>query len=97
MNCQLTEQMTFDCPTSLTAPGIQPRKSNISGWRREAPACLPTWMAIATVATIHSADFITTDDCDGIHFTAQNNHDHGKAIADKVKEIFEREALLQAA
>jgi lysophospholipase L1-like esterase len=30
---------------------------------------------------------ITTDGCDGIHFTAQNNHDLGKALAVKVKEI----------
>ncbi len=33
--------------------------------------------------------FITTDGFDGIHFTAQNNLDLGKAIADKVVAIFE--------
>lgn len=33
---------------------------------------------------------ITTDGCDGIHFTAQNNIDLGRAVAKKVKEIFER-------
>lgn len=31
---------------------------------------------------------ITTDGCDGIHFTAQNNLDLGRALAGKVKEIF---------
>jgi hypothetical protein len=30
---------------------------------------------------------ITTDGCDGIHFTKQNNIDLGKAIARKVQEI----------
>jgi lysophospholipase L1-like esterase len=34
-----------------------------------------------------AGDFITTDGCDGIHFTADNNHDLGRAIAAKVKEI----------
>lgn len=51
----------------------------------------------AKVDFLNSGDFITTDGCDGIHFTAQNNHDLGKAIADKVKEIFERKSSLQAA
>lgn len=51
----------------------------------------------AKVDFLNSSDFITTDGCDGIHFTAQNNHDLGKAIADKVKEIFERKSSLQAA
>jgi lysophospholipase L1-like esterase len=37
---------------------------------------------------LNAGDFITTDGCDGIHFTAENNHDLGKAIADKVKKIF---------
>jgi lysophospholipase L1-like esterase len=37
---------------------------------------------------VDASDFITTDGCDGIHFTAQNNIDLGVAIASKVKEIF---------
>jgi lysophospholipase L1-like esterase len=36
---------------------------------------------------LDAADVITTDGCDGIHFTAQNNQDLGRAIAGKVKEI----------
>jgi lysophospholipase L1-like esterase len=36
---------------------------------------------------LNAGDFITTDGCDGIHFTAQNNHDLGMAIAAKVREI----------
>lgn len=35
-----------------------------------------------------AGDFVTTDGCDGIHFTAQNNSDLGKAIAEKVRAIF---------
>lgn len=34
---------------------------------------------------------ITTDGCDGIHFTAQNNLDLGRAVGRKVKEFFGRE------
>jgi lysophospholipase L1-like esterase len=30
---------------------------------------------------------ITTDGCDGIHFTAQNNHDLGKALAAIAKDM----------
>ena len=40
---------------------------------------------------LDAADFITTDGCDGIHFTAENNHSLGSAIADKVKDIFARD------
>ena len=36
---------------------------------------------------LNAADFVTTDGCDGIHFTEQNNADLGKAIAKKVKDI----------
>ena len=39
---------------------------------------------------LNAGDFVTTDGCDGIHFTARNNHDLGIAIAGKVKEIFAR-------
>jgi lysophospholipase L1-like esterase len=46
---------------------------------------------------LNAGDFITTDGCDGIHFTAQNNKDLGKVIADKVKEIFARDAGQRAA
>ncbi|MBV9225577.1 MAG: SGNH/GDSL hydrolase family protein [Acidobacteriaceae bacterium] len=36
---------------------------------------------------LDAGSFITTDGCDGIHFTSQNNRDLGKAIAEKVKTI----------
>lgn len=36
---------------------------------------------------LNAGDFITTDGCDGIHFTAENNRDLGKAIADKVASM----------
>lgn len=45
---------------------------------------------------LDAGEFITTDGCDGIHFTAQNNLDLGKAIAGKVSEIFAREAVAAA-
>lgn len=38
-------------------------------------------------AFLNASDFVTTDGCDGIHFTEQNNADLGKAIAEKVKTI----------
>ena len=46
---------------------------------------------------LNAGDFMTTDGCDGIHFTAQNNATLGKAIAVKVKEIFGRSSALEAA
>lgn len=36
---------------------------------------------------LNAGDFVTTDGVDGIHFTAQNNMDLGKAIAKKVHDI----------
>ena len=39
---------------------------------------------------LNAGDFITTDGCDGIHITAENNIALGRAIADKVTEIFSR-------
>jgi lysophospholipase L1-like esterase len=36
---------------------------------------------------LNAGDLITTDGCDGIHFTVQNNLDLGAAIAAKVQEI----------
>ncbi|MEW9807909.1 hypothetical protein ABUE31_18125 [Mesorhizobium sp. ZMM04-5] len=39
---------------------------------------------------LDAGEFIATDGCDGIHFTGQNNLDLGKAIAAKVKELFQR-------
>lgn len=39
---------------------------------------------------LDAGDFVTTDGCDGIHFTIENNRHLGKAIADKVKDIFRR-------
>jgi lysophospholipase L1-like esterase len=44
---------------------------------------------VMKVDFLDAGGFITTDGCDGIHFTAQNNLDLGKAIADKVAAIFE--------
>jgi hypothetical protein len=38
---------------------------------------------------LNAGDFITTDGCDGIHFSTQNNLDLGRAVADKVAKIFE--------
>ena len=38
---------------------------------------------------LNAGDFITTDGCDGVHFTARNNLDLGKAITDKVAKILE--------
>jgi lysophospholipase L1-like esterase len=46
---------------------------------------------------LDAGDFVTTDGCDGIHFTAQNNANLGKAIALKVAEIFGRSSALEAA
>lgn len=39
------------------------------------------------VEFLNAGDFITTDGVDGIHFTAQNNADLGKALATKVHDI----------
>ena len=36
---------------------------------------------------LNAGDFITTDGCDGIHFTEENNTVLGRAITAKVKEI----------
>ncbi|MFK8036201.1 MAG: SGNH/GDSL hydrolase family protein [Hyphomicrobiales bacterium] len=36
---------------------------------------------------LNAGDFITTDGCDGIHFTEENNAVLGKAIADRVSTI----------
>ena len=46
--------------------------------------------AFMKVDFLDAGEFITTDGCDGIHFTEQNNLDLGKAVARKVKEIFAR-------
>ncbi len=39
------------------------------------------------VEFLNAGDYITTDGVDGIHFTAQNNADLGKAMAAKVHDI----------
>lgn len=36
---------------------------------------------------LNAGDFVSTDGCDGIHFTEENNTDLGKAIAQKVESI----------
>jgi lysophospholipase L1-like esterase len=46
---------------------------------------------------LNAGEFITTEGCDGIHFTKQNNLDLGKAIAVKVEEIFSRVSAPAAA
>jgi lysophospholipase L1-like esterase len=46
---------------------------------------------------LNAGDVVSTDGCDGIHFTTENNKDLGKAIAAKVKEIFSRDPAKQAA
>ncbi|RVA60675.1 hydrolase, partial [Mesorhizobium sp. M7A.F.Ca.CA.001.08.1.1] len=38
---------------------------------------------------LNAGDYLTTDGVDGIHFTAANNADLGRAVADKVKSILE--------
>jgi hypothetical protein len=45
----------------------------------------------AKVDFLNAGDFITTDGCDGIHFTAENNLDLGRAIAAKIEAIFARD------
>ncbi len=57
----------------------------------------------AALAAFFKVDFldagsvISTDGVDGIHFTAQNNADLGRALAAKVTEIFARAAVDTAA
>ena len=46
---------------------------------------------------LDAGDFISTDGVDGIHFTATNNHDLGKAIASKVQAIFAAEKAVAPA
>lgn len=46
---------------------------------------------------LNAGDFITTDGVDGIHFTAENNAELGRAIAGKVREICGRHPLSVAA
>jgi lysophospholipase L1-like esterase len=46
---------------------------------------------------LNAGDVVSTDGCDGIHFTAENNKDLGEAIAAKVKEIFTRDPARRAA
>lgn len=45
---------------------------------------------------LNAGDFITTDGCDGIHFTVENNHALGAALATKVRAIFEQDASAAA-
>jgi lysophospholipase L1-like esterase len=45
---------------------------------------------------LNAGDFITTNGCDGIHFTEQNNLELGKALAHKVREIFARSQAVAA-
>ena len=57
------------------------------------------YKAMADFAKIDFLDagkVITTDGCDGIHFTVQNNLDLDKAVAAKVQEIFARQEAAAA-
>ncbi|TPK93734.1 MULTISPECIES: SGNH/GDSL hydrolase family protein [unclassified Mesorhizobium] len=65
-----------------------------AGGHEKTAALAAEYRAMADFAKVdflNAGDFITTDGCDGIHFTAENNRDLGKAIADKVQEIFARQ------
>jgi lysophospholipase L1-like esterase len=61
---------------------------------REKTAALSTqYSAMADfmkVGFFDAGSVVSTDGCDGIHFTAKNNHDLGKALAAKVKEFLAR-------
>lgn len=46
--------------------------------------------AFLKVDFLDAGKVVTTDGCDGIHFTIQNNLDLGRAVAQKVKDIFGR-------
>jgi lysophospholipase L1-like esterase len=62
-----------------------------AGGHEKTAALAAEYRAMADFAKVdflNAGDFITTDGCDGIHFTPENNRDLGKAIADKVQEIF---------
>lgn len=41
------------------------------------------------VEFLDAGEFVGTDGCDGIHFTAQNNADLGQALAARVRQILE--------
>lgn len=49
------------------------------------------------VEFLNAGDFVATDGCDGIHFTADTNIKLGHAIADKVRGIFASEQAKSAA
>lgn len=49
------------------------------------------------VEFLSAGDFVTTDGCDGIHFSAETNITLGKAIAGKVRQIFPSEPTKSAA
>lgn len=78
-------------PPALT-PTQQPYFQRLFGSGHEKSAELGKlyrdMAELMKVDFLNAGDFITTDGCDGIHFTAQNNLDLGKAIADKVADIF---------
>ena len=46
---------------------------------------------------LNAGEYITTDGVDGIHFTADNNTELGKAIASKVRSIFDPNEIDAAA
>lgn len=58
--------------------------------RRKSAELSAKYRALADFMKVHSFDagsVITTEGCDGIHFTEQNNHDLGVALVEKVREI----------
>ncbi|WP_431324276.1 hypothetical protein [Rhizobium sp. YTU87027] len=46
---------------------------------------------------LDAGEFVKTDGCDGIHFSAETNNTLGQAIAAKVEAIFSQEAKNAAA
>lgn len=48
------------------------------------------------VEFLDASDYVTTDGCDGIHFTKENNADLGRAMATKVLEILAHEEFVAA-
>ena len=49
------------------------------------------------VEFLNAGDFVTTDGCDGIHFTADTNIKLGQVIAGKVQEILDLDQAKSAA
>ncbi len=89
---------TYPAPRALVVapPPLTPMadpwfEAMFGGGHEKTQALAGLYKAMANFMKIdflNAGDFITSDGCDGIHFTAENNADLGKAIAGKVTEIF---------